>query len=103
MIFLSSVSRRFGPGSLSVELKYVRIIARFAYAMKEDIKNKNFVVRALKTKQVGNVFSLRGFQEKSGLGKVLMEEDKTPTKALYLNTGDKTKSKYVSCGVIGFD
>ena len=103
MIFLSSVSRRFGPGSLSVELKYVRIIARFAYAMKEDIKNKNLVVRALKTKQVGNVFSLRGFQEKSGLGKVLMEEDKTPTKALYLNRGDKTKSNYVSRGVIGFD
>ena len=23
-----------------------------------------------------------------------MEEDKAPTKALYLNTGDKTKSKY---------
>ena len=27
--------------------------------MKENIKNKNFVVRALKTKQVGNVFFLK--------------------------------------------
>ena len=71
MIFLSSVSRRFGPGSSSVELKYVKIIARFAYAMKEDIKNKNFVVRALKTKQVGNVFFAAWLPEKSDLSKVL--------------------------------
>ena len=42
-------------------------VARFPYALKENQgkhkKNKNFVVRALKTKQVGNVFSLRGYQE----------------------------------------
>ena len=80
MIFLSSVSRRFGLGSLSVELKYVRIIARFAYAMKEDIKNKNFVVRALKTKQVGNVFSLRGCQENPALVKYSWKKIKRPLK-----------------------
>ena len=50
-------------------------------------------MRALKVKQVGNVFApwLPG---KSGLDKALMKEDKLPTKALYLNTGDKKKSKY---------
>ena len=44
VIFVSLVSRRF------------RLVPRFAYAMKESIKNKNFVVRTLKTKQAGNVF-----------------------------------------------
>ena len=63
--------------------------------MKENIENKTFVVSALKTKQVGNVFSLSGCQENPTLVKYSMEEDKTPTKALYLNTGDKTKSKYI--------
>ena len=46
VIFVSLVSRRF---------RLVPLL-RFAYAMKESIKNKNFVVRALKTKQAGNVF-----------------------------------------------
>ena len=50
VIFVSSVSRCFG------------LIERFACAMKENI-NKNFEVRTLKTKQVGNVFLLRGSQE----------------------------------------
>ena len=50
--------------------------------MKENIKKyKNFV----KTKQVGNVFFAPWLPGKSDLGK----EDKTLTKALYLNTGDK--------------
>ena len=40
VIFVSSVLRRFGPGPSSVEFKYVRIVARFAYAMKKN-KNKN--------------------------------------------------------------
>ena len=54
--FVSSVSRRFG-------LQVRKNRCRFACAMKESTKNKNFVVRALKTKQVGNVFSLCDCQE----------------------------------------
>ena len=50
----------------------VRIVARFAYAMKENIKknNNNFVVHTFKVKQVGNVIApwLPG---KSSLDKVL--------------------------------
>ena len=42
---VSSVSRRFG------------LVARFPFAMKKKKKKVNFVVRALKTKQVGNGFS----------------------------------------------
>ena len=80
VLFLGSVSRRFGPGSSSMELKYVRIIARFAYAMKENIKNKNFVVRALKTKQVGNVFSLLGCQENPVFVKYSWKKIKRPLK-----------------------
>ena len=56
-------------------------------------KIKNFVVRALKTKQAGNACSPRGCQENPTLVKY-SNGDKIPTKALYLNTGDKTKSKY---------
>ena len=41
------------------------------YSMKENIKKKNFVahpvVHALKTKQVGNVFSLQGCQANPAL------------------------------------
>ena len=54
---------------------------------------KNFVVRTLKTRQVGNICSPRGCQENLTLVKC-SNGDKMPTKALYLNTGDKTKSKY---------
>ena len=36
---------------------------------KHQIKNKIFVVRALKTKQVDNVFSLCGYQENPALVK----------------------------------
>ena len=57
VIFVSSVSRHFG------------LVATFAYAMKENIENKNFVVRALKTKQVGYVFPLHGCQENPTLVK----------------------------------
>ena len=56
VIFVSSVSRRFG------------LVARFAYAMKQN-KTKNFVVRTLQTKQVGNLFSLRGCQKNPSLVK----------------------------------
>ena len=63
VIFLSSVSGRFGPGPSSKEFKYVRIVARFAYSTKENIKNKNFVahpvVHALKTKQNKSVMFFR--------------------------------------------
>ena len=46
VIFVSSVSRLFG------------LVTRFAYAMKENkTKQKDFIVRALKIKQVGDVFS----------------------------------------------
>ena len=57
VIFVSSVSRLFG------------LVERLACAMKENIKNKNFEVHALKTKQVGNVFSFRGSQENPTLVK----------------------------------
>ena len=56
VIFVSSVSRRFG------------LVARFAYAMKKNVKKKNFALRALKTKQV---FSHRRLPSKSDLSKVL--------------------------------
>ena len=59
MIFVSSVSRRF------------ELVARFAYAMKKNVKKKKFVERALKTKQVGNVFFAAWLPEKSDLSKVL--------------------------------
>ena len=64
VIFLSSVSRRF------------RLVARFAYTTKENIKkkNRNFVLRALK--QVGNVFSPRGYQP-----------EENPTLVKYSNGG----------------
>ena len=60
--FVSSVSRRFG-------LQVRKNRCRFACAMQESTKNKNFVMRALKTKQVGNVFSLHGCQESPALVK----------------------------------
>ena len=64
----------FGPGPSSVEFKYVRIVAMFVYAMKENIIIIIIIIIimiiiiiiiivmiktlqcALKTKQVGNVF-----------------------------------------------
>ena len=60
MIFVSSVSRHFG------------LVARFAYAVKENIKiKKNFVMRALKKKKKKNqyCFLLRGCQENPTLVK----------------------------------
>ena len=47
VIFVSSVSRLFG------------LVTRFAYAMKENktTTKKDFIVCALKIKQVGDVFS----------------------------------------------
>ena len=79
VIFVGSVSRCFGPSPSSVEFKYVRIVAMFAYAMKENIKKKKENLcsarskraqSALKVQQVGNVLApwLPG---KSSLDKVL--------------------------------
>ena len=54
VIFVSSVLRRFGPGPSSVEFKYVRIVARFAYAMKKKQKQKQKTIRS-RNEEVGQL------------------------------------------------
>ena len=79
VIFVNSVSGRFRPGPSSLEFKYVRIVAGFAYAMKENIKIKA-VVCVLKTKRIGNVFSLHGCQDNEAFVKYSNGKEKRPLK-----------------------
>ena len=99
VIFVSLISRCFWALPFiiiqSSSSKY-RIVARFACTMKENIKKKLCSV-STQNKMLVIFFSAPSLPGKSGLGKVFKwRKIKHPPKALYLNTGNKMKSKYCS-------